>query len=87
MTKVTVEANAASNVVEAIYPASAGIVVAAGRYAVNDVDDYCVALGFVCDRATAIFTPPPAPAAATIDAQIADLQAQLDALKVASGLV
>ena len=87
MTKVMVEVNSTTNVVEAIYPASVGSVVAAGRYAVNGVDDYCVALGFVCDRATAIFTPPPAPAAATIDAQIADIQAQLDALKVASGLV
>jgi len=86
MTKVTVEANAATDVVEAIYPASLGDSVAAGRYAVTGVDDYCVALGFVWDRTTATFVPPPAPAAATVAAQIADLQAQLDALKAANGL-
>jgi len=50
MTKVTVEANAATDVVEAIYPASLGDSVAAGRYAVTGVDDYCVAHGSGTDR-------------------------------------
>ena len=82
-----VHVNSATNVVEAIISTGAASSVTTGQYAVAGVPDYCVAVGFICDRMTATFVPPPAPAVDTMEAQIADLQAQLDAIKAASGLV
>ena len=84
---MVVHVNSATNLVEAIFSTGVGDGVAPGQYAVAGVPDYCVAVGFICDRMTATFTPPPAPIVGTMEARIADLQAQLDAIKAASGLV
>jgi hypothetical protein len=65
--KVTVEVNSTTNKVEKIYPFRAGVPVnpEPGRYAVPNVDDFIVALGFICDPNTSpvTFAPDPNPPA------------------------
>ena len=65
MPKVVVEVNNITNVVEKIYPYAIGMSIdpEPGRYAVPNVSDNIVALGWLCDRSTnpATFSPNPNP--------------------------
>lgn len=67
MAKVTVEVSSATNIVAKIYPFRAGSVVnpEPGRYAITNVDDFIVAIGFICDPNVfpVTFMPDPNPPA------------------------
>lgn len=57
MARVVVEVNSITNIVEKIYPFRNGMPMdpEPGRYAIANVEDFTVALGFICDRNV---TPP-----------------------------
>lgn len=90
MAKVVVEVNSTTNIVEKIYPFRSGMTIdpEPGRYAVPNIDDFIVALGFVCDPNVTppTFGPNPDPVGTPLSQQEAIQAAIADMAKAQANM-